>query len=53
MTGEFCLQCHGEKGVDINAATISALEALYPDDHAVGYAANQLRGVWVVTMAQK
>lgn len=53
MTSEFCLQCHGEKGVDIDASTISALEALYPDDHAVDYAANQLRGVWVVTMAQK
>jgi mono/diheme cytochrome c family protein len=52
MTDAFCLQCHGKKGVDINPATISALEALYPDDHAVDYAANQLRGVWVVTMAR-
>jgi cytochrome c553 len=49
-TNAFCLQCHGEKGTDINPATISALEALYPEDLAVGYAANQLRGIWVVTM---
>ncbi|WP_020567899.1 c-type heme family protein [Neolewinella persica] len=52
-TNAFCLQCHGKKGTDINSATISALEALYPDDHAVGYAANQLRGIWVVTMARE
>jgi mono/diheme cytochrome c family protein len=51
-TNAFCLQCHGEKEIDINSATISALEALYPEDHAVGYAANQLRGIWVVTMAR-
>lgn len=52
ITDTFCLQCHGEQETDINQATMSALEALYPEDHAVGYAANQLRGIWVVTMAR-
>lgn len=52
MTNAMCLQCHGEKGKDVKSATLSALEALYPDDQATGYAANQLRGVWVVTMPQ-
>lgn len=50
MTNAMCLQCHGKKGEDVKTATLSALETLYPDDQATGYVANQLRGVWVVTM---
>lgn len=52
VTNAMCLQCHGEKEQDIQSNTLSALEALYPNDQATGYAANQLRGVWVVTMPQ-
>jgi hypothetical protein len=50
ITNGMCLQCHGGVGADIQPATLSALEALYPNDEAVGYAAGQLRGLWVVTM---
>lgn len=50
MTNAMCLQCHGEKGKDISATTLTALEALYPDDRATGYTSGQLRGLWVVTM---
>ncbi len=50
VTNGMCLQCHGEKETQINPATLSALEALYPADQATGYATNQLRGLWVVTM---
>ncbi|WP_273444681.1 DUF3365 domain-containing protein [Neolewinella agarilytica] len=53
MTNVMCLQCHGEKTKDISPATLSALEALYPEDQAVGYAANQLRGIWVVSMPRE
>jgi cytochrome c553 len=53
VTNDMCLKCHGEKGENIAPTTLSALEALYPDDKATGYAANQLRGIWVVEMPKK
>lgn len=53
VTNEMCLKCHGEKNKDINQATLTALERLYPEDKATGYAANQLRGIWVVEMPLK
>ncbi len=53
ITNGMCLQCHGEPGSDVSPATLSALEALYPEDRATGYAANELRGVWVVEMEKE
>ena len=49
-TNKMCLQCHGAKDNDINAATLSKLNSLYPDDTATGYGENQIRGIWVVEM---
>lgn len=41
-----CLQCHGDAVEDDVAA---AIDARYPDDQALGYAAGDLRGVfWIV-----
>lgn len=50
MTNEMCIQCHGRKDSDINEATLAQLNALYPNDKATGYTADQLRGIWVVEM---
>ena len=52
-TNGMCLQCHGEKGTDVAPTTLTVLEALYPEDQATGYAADELRGVWVVEMPKK
>jgi len=52
-TNGMCLQCHGEKGTDVAPTTLTVLEALYPKDQATGYAANELRGVWVVEMKKE
>ena len=49
-TNKMCLQCHGAKDKDINAATLRKINSLYPDDKATGYAENQIRGIWVVEM---
>lgn len=51
-TNKMCLQCHGVKDKDINAATLSKINSLYPDDKATGYAENQIRGIWVVEMTK-
>jgi cytochrome c553 len=53
VTNDMCLKCHGEKGKDVAPATLSALESLYPEDRATGYAANQLRGIWVIEIPRK
>ena len=50
VTNGICLQCHGQKGQDILPSTLAKIEALYPRDLAVGYGANELRGIWVVEL---
>lgn len=52
VTNGMCLQCHGQKGQDILPSTLAKIEALYPGDLAVGYGANELRGIWVVELPQ-
>lgn len=50
MTNEMCLQCHGQKEEQVLPNTLSILQERYPADQATGYAANELRGLWVVSM---
>lgn len=53
LTNDLCLNCHGEPGQDITEETLRAINTYYPEDKAVGYRANQLRGIWVVEMSAK
>ena len=48
ISNEMCLQCHGQKNVDILPKTITKIDSLYPNDKAFGYKTNELRGIWVV-----
>jgi cytochrome c553 len=50
MMNEMCLQCHGKREKEINLKTQKRINLLYPEDKAVGYGANELRGIWVVEM---
>jgi len=50
MTNGMCLQCHGNPQIDINEETLEMIKSKYPKDNATGYLANELRGIWVVTM---
>ena len=50
MTNPMCLGCHGNPKSDINAKTNEVLQKTYPNDKAVGYLSNQLRGIWVIEM---
>lgn len=43
-----CLKCHGEPGADINIATQTKLQTLYPKDLATGYKINDFRGLWKI-----
>lgn len=46
ITQALCLNCHGTPGKEISFGNDSLIQALYPKDKAVGYQANQLRGLW-------
>jgi Protein of unknown function (DUF3365) len=46
ITQALCLNCHGVPGKDVTFSNDSLIQALYPRDKAVGYQANQLRGLW-------
>lgn len=48
MTQPLCLMCHGQPGVDVQDETLAVLRERYPNDHATGFAMNDLRGLWVV-----
>jgi hypothetical protein len=45
-TAELCLACHGK---DLDPAVDAKLKALYPDDHARGYEAGDIRGAFTIT----
>ena len=53
VTNGMCLQCHGSPGVNIAEETLNALQAIYPNDKAVGYRESQIRGIWVIAMDKK
>jgi len=53
VTNELCTKCHGTKNETIEPSTLKKILALYPHDQAVGYRANELRGMWVVEMDKK
>ena len=44
---ETCLLCHGLPA-DIDPAAMRKVHQLYPDDKAVGYRLNELRGLWKI-----
>lgn len=53
VTQAGCLKCHGLPETDIAPETMAALNQLYPEDKATGFDVDQLRGIWVVTMAKQ
>ena len=48
LTQKMCLQCHGNKGETIDLSTYQAISEKYPNDRAIGYAENEVRGVWEI-----
>ena len=43
----FCLSCHGPS---LEPGLQATIESLYPDDQATGFRANDLRGLFWVTL---
>ena len=49
-TNTVCLQCHGTQ---IKPDVQSQILKLYPNDLAVGYTENEVRGIWSITFEKK
>ncbi|MBT8321956.1 MAG: DUF3365 domain-containing protein, partial [Eudoraea sp.] len=49
LTNAMCLQCHGKPESDMQSVTLKQLKAYYPQDKALGYGPNEVRGLWKVT----
>ena len=49
LTNAMCLQCHGNAD-QVNKEALAMIQAHYPDDKALGYSENEVRGIWVIEM---
>lgn len=49
LTNAMCLQCHGNAD-QVNKEALAKIQAHYPDDKALGYSENEVRGIWVIEM---
>ncbi|MDH7912768.1 DUF3365 domain-containing protein [Winogradskyella sp. SYSU M77433] len=52
VTNTMCLQCHGKPNENIKPEILKTLTLLYPDDKAIGYSENQVRGIWNVSFSK-
>lgn len=48
-TNDMCLQCHGRVGEEVTEETYQTIKLKYPEDLAVGYEVNQVRGIWHIS----
>ena len=53
VTNAMCLNCHGAVNENINSKTLEVINKKYPNDQAIGYDINQLRGLFVVEMIKQ
>lgn len=48
VTNAMCLKCHGTPDETIEPATLAKINELYPNDKAIGYGENEVRGIWQI-----
>ena len=53
IKGGLCLNCHGEIGTQVSETNYDSIWSMYPDDQAINYKLNDLRGMWVIRMPVK
>lgn len=52
-TNSMCLQCHGTPKTQVTENTLVELKKIYPNDKALDYDINQVRGIWDVSFEKK
>lgn len=53
VTNAMCLQCHGTPNEQISEETFAKINSIYPEDKAIAYGENELRGIWVIEMNEE
>jgi cytochrome c551/c552 len=53
ITNTMCLQCHGGPNKEIKPLTLKKINELYPNDLAIGYSENEVRGIWSISFNEK
>jgi len=48
ITNGMCLLCHGTPGEELEYTNLTNIKKHYPKDKAVGYGANEVRGIWSI-----
>ncbi|MBV1923421.1 MAG: DUF3365 domain-containing protein [Flavobacteriaceae bacterium] len=48
VTNSMCLQCHGSPKHQIEQKTLALISDLYPEDKAINYSENEVRGIWSI-----
>ena len=48
MTKPLCLKCHGKVGETLTEEDYVVIKNLYPDDQAIDYGNENLRGIWSI-----
>lgn len=51
-TNTMCIQCHGKPNENIKPDIITALTQLYPNDKAINYGVNEVRGIWSISFKE-
>lgn len=49
ITNSMCLQCHGAPKSQIRETILAGINNKYPNDKAIGYNINEVRGIWNVS----
>jgi cytochrome c553 len=49
VTNDMCLKCHGTPDKQMERETYSKIKELYPNDKAIGYDVNEVRGIWSIS----
>ncbi|QXP53407.1 DUF3365 domain-containing protein [Cellulophaga sp. HaHa_2_1] len=52
ITNAMCLQCHGTEK-EVNPETLTVIRSLYPQDMALGYGTNEVRGIWSINFKEQ
>ncbi len=48
MTQPLCLNCHGKVGETMKEEDYKTIKSFYPEDNAIGYNSEELRGIWSI-----
>lgn len=53
INNQFCLNCHGKPGIDIQEEDLIYINLLYPTDNAINFEMGQIRGLWRLEIPKK